>query len=61
MRIKAMHTIRMIIIGALLADLILIKRILKQDIVGIAIQIIGLGKMGRMLEYKNKQLYNKEE
>lgn len=51
----------MIIIGALLADLILIKRILKQDIVGIAIQIIGLGKMGRMLEYKNKQLYNKEE
>lgn len=61
MRIKATHTIRMIIIGALFADLILIKRTLKQDIVGIAIQIIGLGKMGRMLEYKNKQLYNKEE
>ena len=48
MRIKAMHTIRMIIIGALLADLILIKRIPKQDIVGIAIQIVGLKRMGRM-------------
>ena len=51
MRIKAMHTIRMIIIGALLADLILIKRIPKQDIVGIAIQIIGLKKMEQMLGY----------
>ena len=48
MRIKAMHTIRMIIIGALLAGLILIKRIPKQDIVGIAIQIVGLKRMGRM-------------
>lgn len=48
MRIKAMHTIRMIIIGALLAGLILIKRIPKQDIVGIAMRMIGLERMGRM-------------
>lgn len=45
MRIKAMHTIRMIIIGALLAGLILTRRILRQDIAGIVIRIIGLGKM----------------
>lgn len=42
-------------------DPILIKRIPRQGIVGIAIQLIGLKRMGRMLEYKNKQLYNKEE
>ena len=48
MRIKATHTIRMIIIGALLVGLILIKRIPKQDIVGIVIRIIGLERMGRM-------------
>lgn len=40
-----MHTIRMIIIGALLAGLILTRRILRQDIAGIVIRIIGLGKM----------------
>ena len=37
------------------------KKIPRQGIVGIAIQLIGLKRMGRMLEYKNKQLYNKEE
>lgn len=37
------------------------KRIPRQGIVGIMIQLIGLKRMGRMLEYKNKQLYNKEE
>lgn len=51
----------MIIIGAPHVDPILIKRIPRQGIVGIAIQLIGLKRMGRMLEYKNKQLYNKEE
>lgn len=40
-----MHTIRMIIIGALLAGLILTRRILRQDIAGIVTRIIGLGKM----------------
>ena len=40
-----MHTRRMIIIGALLAGLILTRRILRQDIAGIVIRIIGLGKM----------------
>lgn len=50
-----------IIIGAPHVDPILIKRIPRQGIVGIAIQLIGLKRMGRMLEYKNKQLYNKEE
>lgn len=48
-----MHTIRMIIIGALLAGLILIKRIPKQDIVGIAIRTIGLKNMEQMLEYNH--------
>lgn len=47
--------------GAPHVDPILIKRIPRQGIVGIAIQLIGLKRMGRMLEYKNKQLYNKEE
>ena len=46
----------MIIIDALLADLILIRRIPRQDIVGIAIQIIGLKRMGRMLEYDHQML-----
>lgn len=35
----------MIIIGVLPADLILTRRILRQDIAGIVIRIIGLGKM----------------
>ena len=51
----------MIIIGALHVVPILIKRIPRQGIAGIAIRLIGLKKMGRMLEYKNKQLYNKEK
>ena len=61
MRMKVIHTIWMIISGAPHVDPILIKRIPRQGIVGIAIQLIGLKRMGRMLEYKNKQLYNKEE
>lgn len=61
MRMKVIHTIWMIIIGAPHVDPILIKRIPRQGIVGIAIQLIGLKRIGRMLEYKNKQLYNKEE
>lgn len=48
MRMKVVNMIWMIIIGVLPADLILIKRIPRQDIVGIAIQIIGLKRMGRM-------------
>ena len=59
--IKRSDNIWMIIIGAPHVDPILIKRIPRQGIVGIAIQLIGLKRMGRMLEYKNKQLYNKEE
>lgn len=38
----------MIIIGALHVVPILIKKIPRQGIVGIAIQIVGLKRMGRM-------------
>ena len=43
----------MIIIGALHVVPILIKKIPKQDIVGIAIRTIGLKKMEQMLEYNH--------
>lgn len=46
----------MIIIGALHVVLILIKRILRQGIAGIAIRLIGLKKMEQMLGYNYQRI-----
>ena len=44
------------IIGALHVVLILIKRILRQGIAGIAIRLIGLKKMEQMLGYNYQRI-----
>ena len=61
MRMKVIHTIWMIIIGAPCGSHSLQKRIPRQGIVGIGDTVNWVKEDGRMLEYKKAKLYNKEE